>query len=69
MKSSNDIANLYKLLNQDIDSYHEIVRDAELVQVNERWPLLNAMQDADFLPPSVTKVPQQYPHVGLYKNL
>ncbi|MEI8399748.1 MAG: BcsR/BcsP family cellulose biosynthesis protein [Alcaligenaceae bacterium] len=53
MKDSNDIANLYKTLGQNPNRYEEIVRDEELAQANERWPLIAAMHDADFSPPPV----------------
>ena len=53
MKDSNDIANLYKTLGQNPNQYQEVVRDEELVQANERWPLIAAMHDSDFSPPPV----------------
>jgi hypothetical protein len=53
MKDSNDIANLYKTLGQNPNQYQEVVRDEELAQANERWPLIAAMHDSDFSPPPV----------------
>lgn len=53
MKDSNDIANLYKTLGQNPNLYQEVVRDEELAQANERWPLIAAMHDSDFSPPPV----------------
>ncbi len=53
MKDSNDIANLYKTLGQNPNQYQEVVRNEELAQANERWPLIAAMHDSDFSPPPV----------------
>ncbi len=55
MKDSNDIANLYKTLGQNPNQYQEVVRDEELAQANERWPLIAAMHDSDFSPPPVDR--------------
>lgn len=55
MKNSNDISNLYKTLGQNPNQYQEVVRDEELAEANERWPLIAAMHDSDFSPPPVDR--------------
>lgn len=71
MKDSNDIANLYKTLGQNPNQYREVVRDEELAQANDRWPLIAAMHDADFVPPPVDqkkRPPRARPPVVVFEE-
>jgi len=71
MKDSNDIANLYKTLGQNPNQYREVVRDEELAQANDRWPLIAAMHDADFVPPPVDqkkRPPRERPPVVVFEQ-